>query len=225
MAWKFPIFPKFIDIIMSNPTLFIGFVCILFIGILLFIFYQNVKPEKRVLYCSEGEKIGEELSVSLLTPRSIKTEGNKRFIRFSDAINFKVGRKNVTTWWGKRGTAYTFKPATTPKGKAVKIGSIWEAICGIIGEEKADKIEQTIKEQFMTSDVFVTVELERGFTPSGLPQITEEDVYTEANLGMADLIGRRIRESIHKEDWLKYGGFIAMGIASTLLLYQLGIIS
>lgn len=219
--------PNLIDILVKNPIYAIGFLVIILVVVIMISMYRSFKPEKWILYLSESERIGAFLNIREITTRALKTRSGKEnltFFRNTNAYNVARGKKNVTLWLGKRGTAYTMKPHSTPKGKAIKIGSLWEGLQSLWDEKLCNDLKPEYKEPLMKSDFFIAVELEEGLTPKGLPTISEKEVYDEADEGMANLIGRRVRDEIGREDWIRNGGFVAIGCAVTLLLYQLGIL-
>lgn len=219
--------PKLIDIIVKNPIYLIGFLIILVISVIMISLYFSVKPEKRILYLSEAERIGDFLPIKEMTTTSLITKKAKQVLRFfrnTNAYNVNFGKKNMTLWIGKKGTGYTFRPKSTPKGKAIKIGTLWEGLQTIWDEKLCNELKPIYKEPLMKSDIFICVELESGLTPKGLPDMSEKQIYNDADLGMANLIGSRVREALGKEDWVRNGGFIAVGVALTLLCYQMGIL-
>ena len=210
---------------MNEPIVTLGIVAILFAVFVLIVSFRTFTPSQEVLYFSEAERLCEPLTVKELTPKSIRTKGNKRFFRNAIAFNVKRGRRIVTTWLAKRGTAYTFKLAGTPKGKATKIGTIYEALESIWSKELLDKLAKEYRDPLMISEIFVTVELDTGFTPTGYVAATEEDVFTEANQNMAELVGSRIKEVLQREDWIRNAGLAGIGAAGVLIAQSLGILT
>lgn len=219
MALEFPFFKIFT----RNPILTIGIVFLLICLLIVIGIYRSVKSERRVLLFSEIDKIADFLDVLSMSAHSLFTEGSKRFIRWKSAYNLKEGKKNITLWLAKRGIAYTHKPADTPEGKAVKIGSLWEAIKGILGDDTANNIVQDIKEKLMISEVFVTVELERGELEE-LPVLTEDIIVEDTDRHMAQIFGEGIREGLSKKDMIRDVALIGCGVAITFVLQQLGIL-
>ena len=199
------------------------------IGVLLliiFVFLISRGGGQTIYYFSETERLLEHLSIIDMTPKALKTNDNKKFMRNAPAYTIRSRRGGgETIWLGKRGTAYTFKPKTTPKGKAVKVGSLWDGLTSIISDDLVASIKDEVKNKLIESEIFVTVELESGLTPDDMPSMTEEDVNTEANMGMANLIGLGIRSMIQKEDYIKYAGLVGLGIALAFVLDALGILT
>lgn len=211
------------NLLVQNWYLTLGVIGVLiFVGV---VFYSKkmIIPSKEVLYFSEAERLLDILKVIELTAKQIKCEGNIRFIRRTLAyLCYKMGRP-VTTWLGKRGYGYAFKPEDTPPGKAIKVGSIYDGVVNILGEDIVNKMLPEHIKSLKDSIIFVTVELER--TDEKLPAITETDVYNESNINMANLVGERIANALAREDWLRNAGLVAVGIALTLVAQSMGILN
>lgn len=215
---------KMIGSVANNPLITIGLIFLVVIGALGILFYKSIMPENQVLYLSESERIGEFLTIKDSTPNLHHAEGNKKFIRNTLAYQIKIGMKTITLSLGKRGTAYTFTPASTPKGKAKKIGSLWDGLKSVWNEDEWEKINPELKQKLMNSEVFVTVDLEAGQTPEGLPKLTEDDIFTEANKQMAALIGEGIKASFSAEDWIRNSALIGTGVALLAVAQLMGIV-
>jgi len=204
----------------------IGICTIFIIGFSAFFLKREIIPSLgRILYFSETELIGSELSVKKITPKRLLTK-DKRFFRIAGtrAYNFRIRRKNVLTWLGKVSTAYLFKPATTPEGKAEKIGSFYDGLVTILGESVVKLMKPEHLDKCIRSELFVTVNLGEGYTPEGLPVIDETGMYTEQDREMARMLGKGLKEGFRKEDWIRNGGLIGLGIALTFILQNLGIL-
>lgn len=208
---------------LNQPIVTLGLIAILVAIAILVITLGTMTPKKQVLYLSESERLGEFLPIQKMTPESLYCKDNKRFKRRSVSFTVKQGRRTLTLWLAKRGSAYTFAPASTPKGKAKKIGTIIEALETIWSKELIDKLENKYRDPLMKSEIFVTVELEAGYTPDGLPALGEEGVHTEANENMADLVGTRIKEALRREDWIRNMGLCGIGAAAVLIAQNMGL--
>ncbi len=208
---------------LNQPIVTLGLVAILVAIAILVITLGTMTPKRQVLYLSESERLGEFLPIKRMTPKSLYCTDNKRFKRRAVAFTVKQGRRTLTLWLAKRGSAYTFKPASTPKGKATKIGTIFEALETIWSKELIDKLENKYRDPLLKSEIFVTVELEAGYTPDGLPALDEAGVHTEANENMADLVGTRIKDALRREDWIRNFGLVGIGVALALAAIQMGI--
>jgi len=180
------------------------------------------KHQHEVLYFAEMEKTGLQLKVLSDSPRMLKTEKNMRFLRNRVAYNFKVGKRTITRYLGKRGTAYTF---SLEGGKVKKIGSIYDAVVLLWGQDKVDKIKTEELKLLKDSQIFITVDLEKGITPEGYHPMSESDINTEANISMANLIGKAIRDELASSDFIKVLGLLGAGGCLIFLLEALGIIS
>lgn len=218
------ILEEFVRLMMKNWYISLGIVSvILFIG-LFFYTKRFVRPSKEVLYFSEAERVLDYMNVIELTPKQVKCEGNISFHRRTLAyLAIKMGRP-VTTFLGKRGIGYTFKPEDTPEGKALKLGSIFDGIVNVLGDDIVEKMLPEHIKKLKDSIIFVTVELERTPDVDKLPVITERDVFSEANLNMASLIGERIANALHREDWIRNIGLIAVGVALLAVSQMMGIV-
>lgn len=208
-----------------NPLFIAAFISL--IGITVYFFYKSPVPKnKSILYFSESDRVLQELKIKELTINSLKTADNKKFIRNSIAYTWDKGGKHIQTWIAKRGTAYTFKPSDTQKGKAQILGTLWNSLEGILGKDLVDQFSQEVKDLLRDSQVFVTVELEGGTKPSSKhPNLDEKDVYSESNQDMAALIGSRVKQQLSKEDWIRNVGLVACGVALTFLAHSLGLFS
>lgn len=209
---------------LNQPIVTIGFVAILLAVVIMVITLGTLTPKKQVLYLSESERLGDFLPIQKTTPKSLHCKGNKRFIRRAVAFTVKQGRRTLTLWLAKRGSAYTFKPSSTPKGKSVKIGSIYDALETIWSKKLLENLEKEYRDPLLTSNIFVTVELEAGYTPDKLPAISEEGVHTEANENMAELVGTRIKEALIREDWIRNIGLMGIGGVLVFVAQALGLI-
>jgi len=211
----------------ANPMFIIGVSTVFIIAFAIFFLKREILPSLgRILYMSEMELIGNELSVTKITPKRILTKDGKRFFRIQGtrAYNFRIRRKNVLTWLGKVGTAYLFKPEDTPEGKAKKIGSFYDGLTCILGENVVKQMRPEHLEKCKESELFVTVDLEAGYTPEGLPEIDEAGVFTEQDRDMARMLGKGFQEGFKKEDWIRNAGLVGLGVALTFILQQLGIL-
>lgn len=209
---------------MNQPIVALGLTAILLSVIIMVITLGTMTPKKQVLYLSESERLGDFLPVTNLTPKSAECrKDNKRFFRNANAYTVRLGRRILTLWLGKRGTAYTFKPADTPEGKAVKIGSIYDALKTIWSEELLNKLEKNYRDPLLTSEIFVTVDLEKGLTPEGRTPVEEEDVFTESNQNMAGLVGTKVKEALQREDWIRNFGLMGIGGVIVFVCQALGL--
>jgi hypothetical protein len=194
------------------------------LAIFLFLINDQVKDKYRIFYFSESERLITPIKqIDKLTPNMILTKDNKRFIRNSVAYTLRERGKVLTCWLAKRGTAYTWMPDQTEEGKGKIIGTLWKGILSVVPELE-NEITQEWRERLKESLVYVTVELEKGTTPKGSEFMSEKGVKTEANQGMADLIGVGIRQRILKEDWVKNFGLMAIGALAYVVAQMMGVI-
>jgi len=218
--------------IVSNPMfpiILLGSCVIIFL--IVFIYFKIVKGRiGRVLYFDEIESDGEELNVVQTTSKSLITDSKpmKRFLRTrnSKVYNFRGKFRSIPTWIGKKGTAYLFRPASTPKGKAQKVGSFWDGLKCVLTPEEIENIKPDVQKRLVESEIFVTVDLEEGYTPENMPVISEDWVLNDADDRMAQLFGKSVRDSLSsKEDIVKAAALVGTGVAITLLLQLMGILN
>lgn len=207
----------------QNWYIVIGLIgLLLFLGMMLY-GKSMIKPDKEILYFSEAERLLEYIKVIELTPKQVKCEGNKRFHRRTLAYLAIKSGKPVTTFLGKRGLGYTFKPEDTPPKKAFKLGSIYDGIVNVLGDDVVSIMLPEHIKSLKDSNVFVTVELERS-SDKDLPSITETDVYSTGNMNMANLVGERVANALAREDWIRNAGLVGIGVALTYVAQNMGIL-
>jgi len=216
------------DFLLNNVFLIIGIVVIVFSGLMVYIFYRGVKPERWMLFLSESERTMEKVDVEDMTAISLFGDKyTKRAIRFRQAYNWKSGRKNITTWFLKRALAYVHTFEDTPTGKAVKVlGSLWDGVVHILGERISDSIKDEYKQKLMDKEVWVSVDLERSVVlqDEKLPILTPEIIMQDTDKRMAAIFGEGVREGISKKDMIRDLALIAAGIGVAFLLQNLGIL-
>lgn len=242
----------FIDNILQNPlALVIGFNIIIAIAGIGLIVVKRLKIKHIVLYFSEGERLYESLTVDAVTSLSLFcVKRGLRFIR--TGVSYKNRLGNEVVWLAKRGTGYLFdlkgstitvdvpvlddagKPVlnddgtpqmtTEEKKVAKKLGTLWEGLTAILGEDLVEDFSDEQKVKLMNPDILLTVELEGGSAPySGLPKLDEVDIKNENSSRMSNLMFSGIKDAL-AEDWLRAGGLVGIGVALTLVAQQLGVL-
>jgi len=217
---------------LTNPIVIISLFGVVASIIILVVINQNLQRSFEVWYFSESERLIEIKTVQKKSPKQVKTKDNYRFIRNSVAYTLKRGAKTVVVWLGKRGTAYTYKPEAGKEDKDgnpiyKRIGTLLNGIENALGEDMIEELKTDnpdIYQKLQVSDVFVTVDLESGITPEGLPAMNEEDVFTEANNDLAGLIGHRIVNALRETDWIEKIALAGSGGLAIVLLQGLGIL-
>jgi len=208
---------------MYSPYVAMGLLGIVVV-MLYFVFSQSgasVSAGFRILYFSETDRVLEEIKPDKITPKQIKCKDNRRFIRNSIAYQWKKGNRTLITWLAKRGRARTFKPANTEEGKAIIIGGLWDALTSVLGDEIEQDFTPEWREALKESKIYVTVELEKGETGDTL---SEQDIRSEANNNMAELMASRVRDSMAQNDMVKMIGVMAIGAVLVFLAQQLGVL-
>jgi len=91
----------------------------------------------------------------------------------------------------------------------------------VLGEETVKNLKEDIKKKLIESKVFVTVDLEEGYKPAGLPTLREEDIYDEQDRQAASILAESVRYSTKREIGQ---GLLWMGVGAMLVLLavQLG---
>jgi len=228
--------------ILSNPlNLIIGINVIVVIAGMGFMLVKRLRVSHTVYYFSEGERLFEPIKIDAISPKSLyATKRDMRFIRTGTAFKNRIG--NQIIWLAKRGTAYLFRleqPVLDIENETVnkdgtktvqierrpvakKLGTLWEGLQTILGQKMIDQFETDVKEKLMNPEILLTVELEDGSEPLGLPKLDEQDIYDENSKRMSQLIFSGVKEAL-SEDWVRAIGLIAMGIAITLVAQNLGL--
>ncbi len=243
---------SFIDNILQNPlALIIGFNVLIAVAGIVMMLMKRLRVKHIVLYFSEGERLYESLSIDAVTSLSLFcVKRGLRFIR--TGVSYKNRLGNEVIWLAKRGTGYLFdlagsiitvdvpvldangKPVlnddgtplmtTEEKKVAKKLGTLWEGLTAILGEELVKEFSDEQKVKLMNPDILLTVELEGGSAPySGLPKLDETDIKNENSSRMSNLMFSGIKDAM-SEDWLRAGGLVGIGVALTLVAQQLGVL-
>lgn len=196
-----------------------------FIGIvgiaIYFILKEQNKVKMEMFYFSPIERLINPLKISDVTPKSIITKDNKRFMRRATSWLFKRGAKSVVVWLGQVGRGITFNLSSTPKGKAEKVGTLLEGCQSCLGDD-IKKIPKTMRDKLSESNIFVCVELEP--ISEKMPEITEEGATTDADHNVMNLIGMKIKEQLQKEDWIRDAGLVGIGVALLFIAQALGVL-
>lgn len=103
-----------------------------------------------------------------------------------------------------------------------KIGTLYEALATIWSDELMEKLPYEHRKPIEDSKMYVTVELERGHTPEGYKPVSDQDITTDANKRMADLISMGV-EGLRKEDWVKLIFAVLAGVGATFAAQALGL--
>lgn len=186
----------------------------------------------KIFYFAEVERLAIPLDVENLTPKSVQTKDEKRFMRRAKSWLWKDKSKTFVLWLGKVGRGITYKLEQNRKDAdgnvhVEKIGSLLDGIRNCL-QLKDDALitNETFNEEALKklnlSEIFVCVDLE--MDDSTMPTITEEGSTTEADKNMMDLVGLKIKQHLSREDWIRNGGLMAIGIVAWELARQLGLL-
>lgn len=152
-------------------------------GILFFyILIKFLAPETRVLHLNDDDGRLNEIRVNQETARSLKQTNQRKWFKWGKPYLSVRHGKRVTTFLGKMGTAYTWK---VEDGEIKKWGTFWEALQALWDKELIKKIPPADADKLKTSEVYVTINLKEGITPTGFEPMTEDALLDEANIDMA----------------------------------------
>lgn len=102
------------------------------------------------------------------------------------------------------------------------VGLLYDALAHIWDEKLLAKLPPEHLKPLMESKLYVTVELEKGHTPEGYVPVTDQDITTDANKRMADLISMGV-QGLKKEDWVKLIFAVFAGVGATFVAHSLGL--
>ncbi len=213
----------------KGPLALVILVLVVVIAVVGFYLYSEINPRKKILYCSEEENMGTELTVKKMTPAHLYTKKHQgdpyRFIRFRNAFTFQIGLRTITRWFAKQGTAYS---------KRLEVGDVGEftlltVMESVWGKDVITELQDEMKQKLIKSEVMITVRLEDGLTPtksdgSDYKDMGELFISEEADDKFAGLLGERIRKEISKEDWIRTIALVGCGIALALVAQGMGLI-
>ena len=190
----------------------------------IYFFIQRTKPVREIMYIRERDRRGRRLPIKFETARTLEVRvrglNPMRFFKWGGAYVFHEGGRMVTRYFGKEGTAYTWK---LEDGKWKILGTLYDGLVAVLGEDFVQKLRDDIKAKLRSSKVYVTVDLEEGTTPEGLkyPTLREEDIYDEQDRQAASILVERMRVSAKRE---LYQGllWLCVGAMLVLLAVQLG---
>ena len=210
--------------VFSNP-LVLGLV-VFIIGIAGFGFFLwlQLKPEKKILYFSEDENLGEEMNVKRMAPAHLysKKKGDLyRFIRFREAYNFTIGLKNVTRWLAKKGTAFTQNLETGDVGPF----TLYQIMEVVWSKETIEELKDEQKQKLIQSEIPITVRLESMKQPDDYEPMTEIYITEEEDAEMMRLFGENVRKELHREDWVRTIAVIGCGIALAYVAQAMGLLA
>jgi len=210
--------------IFSNTTMIIFIIIVVGIAGFGFFLWLQLKPEKKILYFSEDENLGEEMNVKRMAPAHLYSKKKKdlyRFIRFREAYNFTIGLKNVTRWLAKKGTAFTQHLETGDVGPF----TLYQIMEVVWSEETIEALKDEQKQKLIKSEIPITVRLESKKEPEGYEPITEIYITEEEDAEMARLFGENVRKELHREDWIRTIALVGCGIALAYVAQAMGLLA
>ena len=188
-----------------------------------------LKPKNQILYCRERDGRGMELNVDKEDAISLETATKPplRFFKWGRAYEFIKRGRAFTRFFGKEGTAYSWRlfGFSGKKGNPVKttleFPTLEDAVKHKWGKTFYWEVPEKRKAQLRDDKVLVTVNLEPGIVPEGYEPITESVIKKKAYEDMAELFARSARGAIKKTvlDWMPWllAGAGIMAIGSKLL--------
>jgi hypothetical protein len=218
---------------LSSPYLTVG-VAVLGLGGIIWFFRRGEKvTQMRLFYFADVERLIQPLKVTDLTTQSVHTEGNRKFWRRAKSWLWKKGSNTFVCWLGKVGKGVTYRLETNKKDEngtvqVEKIGSLYEGLKACLNVQELNELTpQTFTPESLQllkeSEIFVCIDLE--VDPDDVPEDFDEDnAVSEADRGMADLIGSQIKEKLTKEDWIRNAGLMSMGALGLFIAQTLGLI-
>jgi len=208
----------------SNPLVILFIIAVIAIAGVWPCFMAMLKPEKKILYFSEDENLGEEMNVKRMAPAHLYSKKKKdkyRFVRFREAFNFVIGLKNVTRWLAKKGTAFTQQLEEGDVGPF----TLYDIMISLWGEDVIDALKDEQKQKLIKSEIPITVRLERKKHPENYEPITEIYIKEEQDAEMAALFGENVRKELHREDWIRSGALVGCGIALCYIAQAMGLLA
>lgn len=186
----------------------------------------------KMFYFAEVERLVTPLDISELSPKSVTTKDEKKFMRRAKSWLYKFKSQSYVMWLGKVGRGITYRLEQNSKdedgnAQVEKIGSLLDGIrnCLQLKDEDVltnDHFNQEGLNKLNLSEIFVCVDLEHD--TDDMPEITEEMATREADKSMSDLVGMKIKQHLSKEDWIRNAGMMAIGALAYIILGQLGLI-
>lgn len=189
-----------------------------------------IKPKNQIQYLRERDGRGHEFDVAREDAISLETSTNPplRFFKFGRAYEFIKRGRAFTRFFGKEGTAYTWRlegfAKTNPEGETKPLTLEFPTLEGAVkhcwGNETYEAVQEELKAKLRNNKMYVTVNLEPGITPEGYEPITEQTITKKADEDMASLIGREVKEA-QGSDWkmiliMMLAGMGILAIASKL---------
>jgi hypothetical protein len=221
----FEFFTGFFTNIFNILILLIGVAVGVLVGIV--VVRYGIGHRNQVLYCRERDGRGFELPIEKEDALSLQTEDpDLRFYKYGRSYEFlgKLGR-SFTRFFGKEGTAYTWKLEGFDKDankKMVEFDTLEEAVKFRWGPKFYEAVPKKQKQLLRDDKVLLTVNLEEGVTPKGYEPVTEETITLKADEDMAGVLATGLqgltKTSISQWIFILGAGVGAGWILNTLLM-------
>lgn len=150
----------------------------------------------------------------------------QRFFKYRPGYTGIVGKflkKPVTRFFGREGTAYTWKVENT---KEIKLdpGNLAGAIRTVWGEEFYSSVPEKQKKLLDESKIGITVQLEQGaLTPETFHPISEEDIKTEEDRKASETFWEG-KKTLVKGQWIQWVFIFVAGFGVACALMIIGIL-
>lgn len=157
----------------------------------------GLRPKNQILYCRERDGRGLELNIDAEDALSMttKTKPQLRFYKYGRAYDFQKRGRAYTRFFGKEGTAYTWRlQGFTEKDKVdLQFPTLEQAVKSQWGEEFYATVPDKMQELLRGKSLLVTVNLEAGIVPKGYEPISEQTIKKKANEDMASLLSNALK--------------------------------
>ena len=191
------------------------------VGAIGYLLIDRMTMHLKVFLFSETEGLFEPINIDATTPKCLhSTKRDFRFFRTSKS--YKNRFKSELLWLAKMGKGYVFRLKQGEKDKAEKLGSLWEGLNVILGEDICNGFTDYVKDKLMDSKIYLTVELEQPPFPVEYEELTEQDVKNENAQRMSSVMFAGMKDQL-KEDYIKIIFILGTGIAIALVAIRLGL--
>jgi hypothetical protein len=208
---------------LNSPLVTVMILVFVGLGLIGYLMWATLRPEKKILYFNEDEHLGQQMNVNRMAPAHLYTKFQKtiyRFVRFREAYNFQIGGKNVTRWLAKTGTAFTKRLESGEVGEF----TLYTIMKAVWGEKVLDELKDEEKQKLIKSEVMITVRLEEAKTPEGYEAISETYINKESDAEMMQMFGENAKKAMQREDWIRSAALVGSGVALCYIGQAMGLL-
>lgn len=212
-----------INSIFKNPlVIIIGFNILLGFAGAVYVVLDRMKMKLVALLFSDTEGLYEPIAIDGVTSKSLHS--SRRDMRFfRTGKSYKHRARNQIIWLAKYGKGYIMRLKSGKKDKAENLGTLWEGLNVILGEELVEQFSEEVKKKLIDSRLLLVVELETPPFPEEYEEMTEEDISNANASQMAGLIFSQVKEQM-KEDYIKILGILCAGALIWEFLQKVGVL-